>query len=255
MTIFNLAAVSDSIWAWILLGVAAIPAEEPHLPPPRPAVGAARDLELTVHARRALGRDVELGMANIQVIVRDGNALLCGRLPSKELIDRAVKTVSRVPGIFEVRSELIVVLPPPQPLFPPETDEEPTRTTAAAPPRDPLLSGTLARLPSLPPTKPDEAPPGVVLKSPVPVRAEERRAERTVARTTDKEDASPLARQVERIRQGDRRFHNIRTEVRGHAVVVRGGADGETLMAFIDVVRRLDGVEEVTLNTNPPRRR
>jgi osmotically-inducible protein OsmY len=246
-----------SIWACLLLGAGACAAEEPVRPPPRPAVSAPRDLELTLQARRALGRDDELGKANIQVIVRDGNALLCGRVPAKELIERAVKTVGRVAGVFEVRSELIVVEPPQQPLFPPEKDEEPTRTTAASPPRDPLLTGTLTRLPApAAPVRPvaEEVPPTVSLKPPVPIRAGETRPDPAALRGPQTKAASELEGKIERVRQGDRRFHSIRTEVRGRVIVVRGGAaTGETLMAFIDAVRRVEGVEEVQLNQNPPK--
>jgi hypothetical protein len=254
MTRFLLVAV-DSICAWLLLGAGAVAAEEPVRPPaPRPAVGSLRDLQLTVQARGALGKDDELGKANIQIIVRDGNALLCGRVPSQELIDRAVKIVGCVAGIFEVKSELIVVKPPPLPLFPPETEQEPTRTTAASPTRDPLLSGTLTRLPPARPL-PDSPPSAVVLKPPVPIRAEGTRSDPATSRGTETKGPSELEKKIDRIREGDRRFRSIRTEVRGHVIVVRGGATGEALMAFIEALRRLDGVEEVQMNQNAPKRR
>src|SRR5262245_35622515 len=65
---------------------------------PAPPPSAARDLHLTVHARKALGADETLGPLNLSVEVRDGVATVSGPVPSPILAPRVVSVLEKVQG-------------------------------------------------------------------------------------------------------------------------------------------------------------
>jgi osmotically-inducible protein OsmY len=229
MTLFNLAAL-------LLLGADALPRAAA-----KPAgLSVPRDVQLTVQVKKALGEDAELTQANLRVLVRDGVAVLNGPVPSPELLERAVKTVREVKGVLKVQNELYVAAPP-QPDFVLPKPEPATRSTSASPPRD----GSGPSWLTMPLPRPDVSPT-VSVKDP-PIVVEERRPEQTVSRPVRTEVVSPLLERVEKVRQTDRRYRPIRVDVEGAVVVVRGGAPGETLMAFMQALRQVEGVERVVL--------
>ena len=80
-------------------------------PPTANAKDGYRDLQLTVHVRRALHEEEALASVNVGVRVRDGVAILWGPVPSAEAIAKAVARAERVQGIFSVRNELYVAAP------------------------------------------------------------------------------------------------------------------------------------------------
>ena len=72
------------------------------------AEAAARDLVLTIHARRLLLKDRELGSLNVGVQVRNRVAVLWGPVPSAELAIKAETCIQAMYELIEVRSELYV---------------------------------------------------------------------------------------------------------------------------------------------------
>ena len=69
---------------------------------------AARDLVLTIHARRLLLKDRELGSLNVGVQVRNRVAVLWGPVTSAELAIKAETCIQAMYELIEVRSELYV---------------------------------------------------------------------------------------------------------------------------------------------------
>lgn len=75
------------------------------------------DARLGVRVKTALINEPDLGTRVIEVRVRDGVATLSGRVTSQTELDRALALARAVPGIVEVRSQLVIgapVAPPPQ---------------------------------------------------------------------------------------------------------------------------------------------
>jgi hypothetical protein len=210
---------------------------------------------------------------NVGVKVHNGTVTLWGPVPSSLDEKRAVEKVERVRGVVGVRSELYVGRAPARrdelemALLP----EAPVRREAASPDRE---SGALTVLTGRPPpverqpreTGPGEGLPPVVsttgmpvpavapVEPPPPVRAAVllapvalgRPGEQVAARSVP---AAPLEVLVERVRQGEARFHAVRAEVRDGAVVLHSGAArGEDVTALADVLRRLPGVKEVAVD-------
>ncbi len=226
-------------------------------PPPADAArDAFRDLQLTVHARRALQGDPALAALNVGVRVRGGVATLWGPVPSADLVPKAVKRVESVQGVLGVRSELYVATPEKkfEPLPIPLAAGEPLRTESASP--DPV-SGALTgrtvkasevyRDAAAPPStyRPVTLAPPIRVPSPDPAPAA--RPAMPAAATTPE----PLPVAVDRLRRGDPRFRPLRAEVRGDTVILSGSADrGEDVMALATAVSRLPGVGRVVTKTD-----
>src|SRR5262249_51834378 len=71
-------------------------------PPAANLKDAYRDLQLTVHVRRALREEEALAAVNVGVRVRDGVAILWGPVPSAEVIAKALARIEKVQGILGV---------------------------------------------------------------------------------------------------------------------------------------------------------
>jgi hypothetical protein len=212
---------------------------------PAAARSQLRDLELTIHARRALHTDARLGPLHIGVSVRDGVATLWGPVPTVEDARRAAKVLEAVAGIAAVRSELRLEKGRPNDLLAlPLPVDPPTRTATASP--DPV-SGSLGTLTRRNPARfaPDaEAPPpavalGAPVAAPAPAPA----------------NASPsLIEAVEALRQSERRFRRIRAEVRGGTVWLHpDDTPRQDVMAFYQVLARVHGVERVVIKSDGAR--
>jgi hypothetical protein len=83
-------------------------AAEPPNEHPSPLLSATvlRDLQLTVHVRKALTADEVLAPLNIGVRVDKGVAILWGPAPSAAAALRAIRTARTVAGLDDVRSEM-----------------------------------------------------------------------------------------------------------------------------------------------------
>jgi hypothetical protein len=253
-------------WALAPAGIAGPPAAD-DVPP---------DVLLTVAARRALLADRDLAHLPLGVSVRQRTAVLWGSSPSAALTARAVERLRHVPGLTGVRSE---VLPVPAALAEAGRPEEPPAGDPPTPVASPLAPGALAgqagppgRAPGLAASAssvpagagPDAA---VILSAPVAVAAPVAgpactpAAEllRPILRPVSPAPAPPapspaaavpdLTAAVERLRRGDERFGQLRAEVQGRAVIVRGTARcGEDVTAFARALARVGGVERVVLD-------
>jgi hypothetical protein len=243
-----------------------------------------RGIRLELHARKALLADEQLAGLNLGIRVREGVATVWGSVPSKELADRAVQKVGVVQGILDVRSELLVVKPPPPPVTLPFENEGPTMTESAFPDRE---QGTLA-----PPLNPvpvvisgPTAPEPAEQRFPVPAEqlhrepegegrspAVHREAEPVVkllpprvwtVSSADRESveeknpagAPPateaVAVAIERIRTADPRFRSLRVEIQGTALWVLSSAEqGGEAMELANQLSRIQGVSGVIVR-NP----
>jgi hypothetical protein len=228
-------------------------------PPPANAKDAYRDLQLTVHIRRALREEEALASVNVGVRVRDGVAVLWGPAPSAEVIAKAVARAAQVQGIFSVRNELYVTAPDrnldpiPIPLIAPD----PQRSASASP--DPA-SGSLSSLTTTAREALDagtandsstttSSPPA----SHAPLPDEQTADHSPRARPVSRPASTPpevLAAAVARVRAGEPRFRTLRIDVRGGTVVVAGSADREEdVMALARLISRLPGVDRVVTKT------
>jgi hypothetical protein len=185
-------------------------------------------------------QDRVLAPLNLGVSVRSGVASVWGKVPSAGLARRAEDKVRKVPGIDEVRNELLV-----EPAEDPATDFLRAALVAAQRPSlDRFLSptSTAAYLTSRwtdvePAARAGSSAPGIVLLAPV--------AESGVPQAPAMVD---LAAEVERIRQTDRRFDGLRVEVQGRLVRVSGTVGhGSDTMDFAQSASRVPGVERVVI--------
>ena len=71
-----------------------------------------RDIQLSVHARKALADDPILGPLNLGVRVQDNTAILWGPAPSEALKRRAVDVVKKVKGVFSVKDADVYIAAP-----------------------------------------------------------------------------------------------------------------------------------------------
>jgi hypothetical protein len=227
--------------------------------PPAAAIPLLRDMRLTVRVRQLLLADGELAPLNLGVKVRGGVATLWGPVPSAALGRKAVCAVEALPGISEVRNELVVTPPPgrldelmmlPAPEPPARVQPAaPERESAPLPPLDwPALvdAGGAAREPGALPPLGDNLPV-VSVRKPVLLLAPVAAGKVRRAAATES-PAGPLAAKVERVRRTDSRFRTIRVELQGRTVVLHGGeSPGEDVMALARALSRLSGVERVVL--------
>jgi hypothetical protein len=230
-------------------------------PPAAASRDAYRDLQLSVHSRRALCDDATLAELNIGVRVRDGVATLWGPVPSADVIPKAVKLVEAVQGVFKVRTELYVVVPEKKVDTLLQDLEKPMLSESASP--NPV-SGSIGPLTgrdekssiAYPAAGPRSPLPGVELGGPVPLPAaatqppapDHKEAPAAAPPPPRKED---LAAALLRVRGSDPRFRTLRAELRGATVVISGSDEraGE-VMAMARVVSRLPGVERVVTKSD-----
>jgi hypothetical protein len=206
-----------------------------------------------LHAQRLLREDRTLGPLGLGVSVRDGVATVWGEVPSRDLRERAVRTLRQIQGMIDVRNELQIARKREESLsLIPLHPDPPTRTQSASP--DPV-SGSLGALTGRAPVP--EPPPAAVPGSPLPdnpvtllpPRPAAPRPGLAPGRLVHGQPPPPtLAAAVERIRQGDARFRSVRAEVRGTIILLRGnGKDSDHVMLLAQALSGLPGVERVVV--------
>ena len=182
------------------------------------------DWQLGLQARHALWDESPFDKLNLGVSVRDGVAVLTGPVPSTAVAAQAVAKLRTVPGVRDVRNETYVP-PADEPLarsMPhPVTTRRPSVSVAPA-----VGAAEAAPPPAAVPSREPAAALGPSIA--VPVRR------------------MSIADQVESLRLDDRRFANVRVEVRGNVVTLRGTVNRSAdAWDFAGIVRRIPGVERV----------
>jgi hypothetical protein len=230
-------------------------------PPAAASRDSYRDLQLSVHSRRAICDDETLAELNIGVRVRDGVATLWGPVPSADVIPKAVKRVEGVQGVLGVRTELYVVVPEKkiEPLL--QDLEKPMLSESASPnPESGSISPLTGRDEKASVVYPASGPrspfPGVELGGPVPLPATATQPPAPNRKETPAAPPAPprkedLAAALLRVRGSDPRFRTLRAELRGATVIISGNDErAGDVMAMARVVSRLPGVERVVTKSD-----
>jgi hypothetical protein len=227
------------------------------------ALPVERDVKLALKARRVLQEDEDFKDLNLGVRVLGSVIVLWGPVPSADAERKAVRLLRTVPGVREVRSEAYLAADKKvEPIRVPAETAPPTKTQSASPGEPPAPGGQLTgRTPVLVlppsgragaagPAEPKEAPapapvtlgPPVTLLAPVLTPAPQA--------ANPPPAADSLVAAVERLRQGNERFRQVRVEVEGSAVfVLSGSAPAEHVMAFARALSALSGVERVVIRS------
>lgn len=201
------------------------------------------DIEIETKVRRALGKDAQLGPLNLGVHLSGGIVQLSGPVPSAEVKQRAMQIAKQVPGVLEVSGKDLYISTAAQgskrlTVF--VQDDRPTQTRSAsphAPSRVPSADRQVTLL------APETVAPPARLAEPARLTANPRSPPPTVS----------LAPAIERLRQRDPRFQQIRTQVRGSSVCIfSGDTPNEDIMTFAQAVRRLPGVQHVIVSSGSP---
>jgi hypothetical protein len=240
-------------------GAAAPAAEQPDARGPVSTNNAPPDFKLEIQALAALGKNSQVGPLNLSVRVSNRIAELSGPVPSAELRQRAVEIVEAIPGLRGVRTKQLYVTRAPrseQHISLPLEDGKPTETRSASPG---ILSRDLAPAspegPKVAQQPAEAAPHTATLLAPEAVAPSSRPSEpgRLTANPRPRPKAPPIDASLDRLRQSDRRFRAIRTEVEGVTVrIYTGDTSGEHIMAFARLVTHLPGVERVVVKATPP---
>ena len=227
------------------------------------AEGVPADFKLEIQALAALNQDKTIAPLNLSVQVRNRVAHLSGAVPTAEVRRNAITIVEKVPGILEANTKKLIVTRAPrseQRLTLPLEDDKPTETRSAS-------QGALATRDSAPslPDRPKTAPPPadatprtIALLAPEAVASPPRGPQpgRLTANPRPRANPVSLDTSLDRLRQSDRRYRAIRTEVQGATVhIFTGDTPGEHVMAFARAVARIPGVERVVLKDSSSRPR
>jgi hypothetical protein len=223
---------------------------------PPPHACDLRDIYLTLEARRLLHQDRELARFSLGVSVNQGVAVVWGRLPTETLARRALEYVRQVRGVFEVHQEL-QILPFEHGTEPPDikpSDED-------KPKRDPISPGALVGRAGPKPTpsaatnivEPPPVSAAVSLLPPVPVVVPLAGSVPLAVLLPPAAPAAPVSLEsaVEQLRRSDRRFQQVRAEVRQRTVYLSGTvARADDLRALAQLVSRLPGVSDVIIENS-----
>jgi osmotically-inducible protein OsmY len=191
-----------------------------------PAAVSSNDGAVTLRAKKALWDNPTLVKLNLGVRVQSGVATLHGPIPHAALAEQAISSIRGVDGVRDVVSELYVVAPDSplaQAMKDPVTARRPTVTpdSMTRPPVD------------LPRTGETERPGNTPLNAIPPVTAPTK--------------VVPLIDQIAQLRDRDRRYAEIRIEIRSGHVTLRGIVDrSQDAWDFVRLVRGLPGVAGVT---------
>lgn len=203
------------------------------------------DWKLTLQARQALWDEHAVTAANFGVRVRQGAATVWGPAATLQEARAVVERLRKVPGVRSVMSQVYVAPPEPAQHSLPGPElmaraggltNPPIITSLMAPaprPPEPGTPTTSRREPPPADTRPTE--PIAVILPPAPAPVPE----------------LSLADRVEQVRQRERRFRNLRVEVRGGQVIVTGTVQrSRDAWDFGQFVQQLPGVAGVTLRTD-----
>lgn len=188
-----------------------------------PSSATRDDDQLALRARKALWDDPVLVKLNLGVRVRQGVVTLHGPVPFASIAEQAVACVRRLTGVREVVNELYVVGAG-DPLG---KVMQPPVTARRSPPNPPA---TQARSPNDPAKTTDPGAGAVVVTAPLAM------------------PAAPLSliEQIAQLRERNRRFRDIRIEVRGGHVTLRGRVEqSQDAWEFAKMVRELSRVTSV----------
>ena len=187
---------------------------------------ATADVQLTLQARNALWDEAPFNKLNLGVSVKDGLAILSGPVPSTAVADQAIVKLRTGPGIRGVTNETYV---PPgdealaQSMPHPVTARRPSVSVGPAVPAPEPVAPLRPAVATAPPMKTTES-----LSPALPVK-----------RMT-------LLDRVEALRLDDRRFQNVRVEVKDGVVVLRGSvARSADAWEFAATLRQIPGVTGV----------
>ncbi|MBI1914339.1 MAG: BON domain-containing protein [Planctomycetes bacterium] len=233
---------------------------------------APHDLELELHARRALQKDKALVPYNLFVRVEQGVATVSGAVPSPELAGRAVQALKKVRDIHDVRDHTRVetfeaeeslrsllaglsgALPfDAQQLLSLDRPEDDGSGMSAATRGERSLRETFTARPETPARPPASFGPPVVLSIPTTptgtplLSSHPGPTGRTVSLLTRTD--GDLRSEVERLLGADDRFSNLRSEIRQGVVTLRGRIAGaEHLIRLAGILSRVPGVREVDIS-------
>jgi hypothetical protein len=218
-------------------------------PPAGPALHDPRDIRITLKARQMLAQDSDLGRLPIYVTVRQGNAILWGRVPNEALARRAFRIVEQVSGILQLKSELVIG---PAELT---NDEAPRLTQSIRVPsreqahhrQDPRAPGKLAGQER---PAPEARAVGAEMGRPIPLRAatSESAAPAILLAPRPPANADSLQSAVEREIQSDVRFAGMRCDERAGKITLSGSAARmEHVIDLSGQVARIPGVKEVVV--------
>ncbi len=219
-------------------------AAEPGAPPSDKQL-SYRDIQLTVHARKALSDDKAVGPDNLGVRVQNNVAILWGPISSEDLKKRAVEIVKKVKGVYDVRdADVYIAAPLPEietAVLPPAvpTTEAPTHAESASPDS---VSGKILSLTSR--SAVETAPaPVVVLQAPLALG--ESSPTRTVSQAPP---AEGLVASVEQVRQNNERFRSLHCRLEGDVLVLEpGGGKPEDIMAFARAISHVSGLTRIVI--------
>lgn len=222
--------------------------------PTEGALATVDDIQLTLETRQALDQDPRLKPLNLWVSVRGRTATLTGPVPSTELARLAEDRVRGVSGLVKVVNELrpereedaaVNAMQPLARSRPPAADPRHTTArpkmgvlTGQPPPRPQSAaasgSGDFLKLPPIRLTVPSTEPVGTSVAKP------------RVADAADRQ--SDLAGAIERVRQAEERFRDLRAEVVDGAVFLRGVVrDPADQFDLAQRLAQLPGVTRVVL--------
>jgi hypothetical protein len=243
--------------AFVFLGVIVL-AWPPNL---ASADGVPADFKLEIQALAALNQDATIAPLNLSVQVRNRVAHLSGAVPTAELRRKAISIVENVPRILEANTKKLIVTRAPrneQRLTLPLEDEKPTETRSASPgalaTRDSALM--LPDRPKAVPPAADSTPRTVALLAPEAVASPPRGPQtgQLTANPRPRPNTVSLDTSIDRLRQSDRHYRAIRSEVQGATVrIFTGDTPGEHVMAFARAVARIPGVARVVLKDTSSR--
>jgi len=216
-TLFGRAAIAGAI------GCAALTAAGGADPP---AAVSSNDGAITLRAKKALWDNPSLVRLNLGVRVQNGVATLHGPIPHAALAEQAISSIRGIAGVRDVVSELYVVGPDSplaQAMKEPVTARRPTVTpdSMTRPPVEAQRTSDTERPGSSPQTL---VPPLAAPTAP-----------------------TSLIEQIAQLRDRDKRFAEIRIEIRTGQVTLRGIVDrSQDAWDFVRLVRGLPGVAGVT---------
>jgi hypothetical protein len=202
----------------------------------RPGEIDAGDCKRTLQCRQVLLADPTLASLNIGVSARSGVITLWGLVPSKDLSLRAEKCLQHVPGVLEIRNDLRVGVPGAahdELLSNPERHQALTRVEPPPP----------ARLTS----RAEEPGAGALMPA---IAVPTAQSQPMTAQPAQPVESPWLIQRVDRLRQQDRRFENVRPTIVGGVVRLSGGVYFKAdIYEFAQAVSHLPGVARVVIDT------
>jgi osmotically-inducible protein OsmY len=224
---------------------------------------SARDLSRELQVLHALHNDPKLAPLNLGVKVRDRVAILWGPVPTRELAERAIFVVKKLPEIGEVQNQMMVqyrdetvyppmrLVPGPAPRGgPPKSDAKPQLQPEQLRPPMVDLVWQPVNPEAAPKPSPPSPPPSVAF---LPSGTSQPGLTGTVSRPrdsmlTEAPDAAAISSAVQSLIQTEERFRRVRYEVKQGQVFLGGVVNRwADLRELAVAVTHIPGVEGVVL--------